>query len=564
MKKTPQSHLKTVTPAKIEWNEQTPVSSHYDDIYFSRDDGVAETEYVFLKQNSLPDAWQNKESFTVLETGFGTGLNFFCTLDMWFKTADENACLTYISVEKYPLSKSELQRQKQIWPQFSDFIEQLIQNYPPMLSGLHSCSLFSGRVRLLLLFGDATEQLSTLIAQADVCFLDGFAPSKNQSMWTIDLFMQLARLVKPGGTVSTFTAVGDVRRGLQQAGFEMKKADAFGKKRHMLVGTLRQPSSQKLLMPWFQYPAYKVDKKQALVIGAGIAGLTTAIALLEAGWKVTILEQSSSVASAASGNRAGVVMPRLDKQQSTDARFYWQAFFSALRKIEQYEATGLETGWQQTGVLQLVDDASSYLSDWPESLFTEVKQAAAKTLTGVEVSSDALWLKQAGFIRPAIFCENLFNKYKHQIEFVFDTQVTALQKAATDWQVQTSEGVFTAQTVIICNAEAASQFEQTRSMSLQAVRGQVSYLESSLAHRLKTVICDKGYAIPVDQQLLIGATFSRDELGRELRDEDHEYNLKQFNKSLGDSEPLSNKGDIAIDIPVAGRASIRAMTPDRL
>lgn len=561
MKKHPERLIENVLPAEIEWNEQVPVSRHYDDIYFSTEDGIAETEYVFLKQNGLPEAWANRDDFTILETGFGTGLNFYCALDMWFKTAKEDACLSYISVEKYPLTKDDLERQKKIWPQFNDVIQQLLDVYPPMLSGFHSCSLYNGRVKLLLLFGDATEQLSQLMAPVDVCFLDGFAPSKNQSMWTLDLFSQLARLVKVGGTLSTFTAVGDVRRGLQQVGFEMKKADAFGKKRHMLIGTMLQPSSQKLLKPWYQIPAYKVENKEVVVIGAGIAGLTTAIALLDAGWQVTVIEQSDSVASCASGNMAGVVMPRLDKQQSADARFFWQAFFLAVRKITQFESMGLDTGWQQTGVLQLAGDPASYLTHWPDGLMTAVKQEDTKALAGVEVSSDALWLEESGFIRPQVFCTSLFKQYKDKIKFIFNTQVTELKRQSKDWLVETTSGSFNTAMVAICNAESANQFEQTKHLGLQPVRGQLSYLKSELTAKVRTIICDKGHVIPVDdEQLLIGATFSRDDLGRELRDEDHAFNLSQLNRCLHESERLS---DIT-DIPVDGRASIRAVASDRL
>lgn len=560
MKKRSQYLMESIKPAEIEWNDLTPVSRHYDDIYFSTEDGVAETEYVFLKQNNLPDAWLNKNQFSILETGFGTGLNFYCTLDMWFKTAKEGACLNYISVEKFPLSKADLKKQQQIWPQFSDVIQQLLDVYPPLLSGFHSCSLYNGRVKLLLLFGDATEQLSHLMANIDVCFLDGFAPSKNQSMWTSELFMQLARLVKVGGTLSTFTAVGDVRRGLQQAGFEMKKADAFGKKRHMLVGALQHQSNIELLKPWFQYPLFNITNKKTIVVGAGIAGLTTAIALMEAGWKVTILDQAESVATHASGNLAGVVMPRIDKQQSTDARFFWQAFYLALNKITVFDQAGLDTGWQQTGVLQLAEDCSAYLNDWPKGLLSIAKQSDTKLLAGVEVSRDTLWIEESGFIRPSLFCENLFKKYQDKIEFIFNSKVTTLNKQSDDWQVETTVGSFNAAAVVICNAEAARQFEQTKGLPLQPVRGQLSYLKSELTAKVKTIICDKGHVIPVDnEQLLIGATFSRNDTDRELRAEDHAFNLDQLNNSLHENERISDEY-----VPVNGRASIRAVTPDRL
>lgn len=554
--------VKLITPAEIDWHDKTAVSRHYDDIYFSAEDGIAETEYVFLTQNKLPQAWQGKEQFCILETGFGTGLNFFCTLDKWFQTAETGATLTYISVEKYPLSKHDFKQQQYIWPQFSQYIQELVKLYPPMISGFHSLSLCNGRIKLLLLFGDATEQLSTLVAKVDACYLDGFAPSKNKSMWHADLYQQLARLLKPGATLSTFTAVGEVRRGLQQAGFEMKKLDAYGSKRHMLSGQLKHLADESLLYPWFQYPDFNFKNKQAVIIGAGIAGLTTALALSESGWQVTIIERSGSVASGASGNPAGVVMPRLDKQQSSDARFYWQAFYSARRKLMQFKEQGLDTGWQPSGVMQLNSDTDHYLAHWPEALMTAVKQEQSKKNCGVTTSKDALWLPQCGYINPKKLCTSVFENYKNKIRFVFDTSVSKLTADKTRWQIHTNKGDYYSDAVVICNAEAANQFSQSEWLNLQPVRGQVSYLQNTtLASRIKSVICDSGYAIPLaSDQLLIGATFERDDTNRALKNNDHLLNLKQFYQSLDEKYQLT-ASDV---VPVTGRASIRAMTPDRL
>jgi len=556
--------IKSVQQAQIEWNEKTALSTQFDDIYFSNDDGIAETEYVFLKQNHLPEDWLHKDQFSVLETGFGTGLNFFCTLDLWFKTAGENACLTYISVEKYPLNKTDFERQKQCWPQFSDYIDQVSSSYPPMLTGMHSCSLFNGRVKLLLIFGDACEQLSTLTASVDVCFLDGFAPSKNQSMWTPDLFSELARLIKPGGRLSTFTAVGDVRRGLNAAGFEMSKADAFGKKRHMLSGVLRCKPEHSLFKPWFKYPENISKRNEVIVIGAGIAGLTTAIALFEAGYRVTVLEQAAAVASGASGNLAGVVMPRIDKQQNAESRFYWYSFFTALRHISRYQQSDLETGWRQSGVLQRLKDISEYTENWPDDFFSKCSAQDIKHLTGIEMSGDVLAIAQAGFITPKAFCENLLDFYKDRIDFQFGEQVVSLSQSAdvsgsvTGWSVETTKNRFVSSNVVICNAASANAFSQTKHLTLQAVRGQVSYLKSDIASQLNTVVCDKSYAIAVNkQQLLIGATFKRDDNSCELRTDEHRENVQQTALMFDDM-------DLASELPMQGRASIRAMTADRL
>jgi len=556
--------IKPVQQAQIEWNDKTPFSTQFDDIYFSSDDGIAETEYVFLKQNHLPEDWLHKDQFSILETGFGSGLNFFCTLDLWFKTAAEDACLTYISVEKYPLIKADFEKQKQVWPQFGGYIDQVSASYPPMVTGMHSCSLFNGRVKLLLLFGDACEQLSTLTASVDACFLDGFAPSKNQSMWTPDLFNELARLIKPDGRLSTFTAVGDVRRGLNTAGFEMRKADAFGKKRHMLTGVLRCKPEHSLFKPWFKYPENISIGKEVIVIGAGITGLTTAIALFEAGYRVTVLEQADAVATGASGNLAGVVMPRIDKQQNAESRFYWYSFFTALRHILRYQQSELETGWQQSGVLQRLKNVTEYTDNWPDGFFSKCSSQDIKRLTGIDMSGDVLAIAQAGFITPKAFCENLLDYYKERINFRFSEQVLSLRQSGdasdpiVEWTVETAKNRFVSSKVVICNAVSANDFSQTKNLTLQPVRGQVSYLKSAIASEMNTVVCDKSYAIALNkQQLLIGASFKRDDNSCELRAGEHRENMQQAALMFDDV-------DLKSELATQGRASIRAMTADRL
>ena len=66
-------------PAILSWSDVgTPMSTQFGDIYFSNDDGLSETRHVFLRNNGLPDRWENhpRELFVIGETGFGTGLNF--------------------------------------------------------------------------------------------------------------------------------------------------------------------------------------------------------------------------------------------------------------------------------------------------------------------------------------------------------------------------------------------------------------------------------------------------------------------------------------------------------
>ena len=215
-----------------------PRSDQFDDVYFSVQDGLSETRHVFLEGNGLPDAWCGQETFTVCETGFGTGLNFLAVLKLWLDTTHDKrpSELHFISFEKYPLTRDFIAEHLAHWDELSVQLDSLLSNYPDDLTGgRYDIQIMDG-VRLTLLFGDINEAMPNLEAEVDCWFLDGFRPSSNPDMWSETVFENMARLSRAGATFSTFTAAGFVRRGLQTVGFEVRKVAGFGRKREMCVG----------------------------------------------------------------------------------------------------------------------------------------------------------------------------------------------------------------------------------------------------------------------------------------------------------------------------------------
>ncbi len=236
----------------IEWRNGQPFSSTYQDIYFSSDDGEAESNYVFIEGNQLAERWQNFEAdqFTIIETGFGTGLNFLCVCEKWLsfleqrtqhhvdnkESKNKSPQLNFISVEKHPLSLTDITTALLRFPHLSPLSKVFLSHYETWLTSQTAITLFNGCITLTLLQGDATESLRQTHDLADAWFLDGFAPSKNPDMWHDGLYAEMARLSKPNATFATFTSAGIVKRGLQNAGFNVKKRVGFGKKREMLIG----------------------------------------------------------------------------------------------------------------------------------------------------------------------------------------------------------------------------------------------------------------------------------------------------------------------------------------
>ena len=230
--------------AKIHLNENgTPVSEQFDDVYYSNSNGLAETKYVFIEQNNISHRVASHDGlFVIAETGFGTGLNFLSTWDSVKHVLAHNPNLSihFISFEKYPISKSDLEVIYQTQPELSEYSNELLQHYPNEITGNIELSLLAGRLKLTVIIGDVLEKILQINNNVEVnaWYLDGFAPSKNPDMWQQTLFDNMARLSAPNATLATFTAAGFVRRGLTDAGFIMQKQKGFGHKREMLIGTL--------------------------------------------------------------------------------------------------------------------------------------------------------------------------------------------------------------------------------------------------------------------------------------------------------------------------------------
>lgn len=216
---------------KVTWRDGgTPVSSLFDDPYFSLADGLAETRHVFLAGNHLPERF--RDGFRIAELGFGTGLNLLATLIAWSSAGTEGR-LSYTSFEAFPMPADDMAR---ALAAFSELLESAEPLLAAWAEGKRRFAL--GTVDVEVIVGDARATLPDWRGKADAWFLDGFSPAKNPELWSEDLLAEVARHSTPGGTFATYTAAGFVRRGLQAAGFQVERAKGYGHKRHMSRGIL--------------------------------------------------------------------------------------------------------------------------------------------------------------------------------------------------------------------------------------------------------------------------------------------------------------------------------------
>lgn len=523
-----------ITPAIIEWRDGQPVSGQFGDIYFSRDNGLAESHHVFIDHNRLAQrfgALKPGERFVIAETGFGSGLNFLAAWQAW-QAADPppGACLHFVSLERYPLRLTDLRQVLALWPELSILAGQLIDRYPELVSGLHRRIFSGGTVRLSLYFGEAAAALDDMDFTADAWFLDGFAPARNPDLWSARITRAIARHSHPGTTLSTFTAAGDVRRRLQEVGFDVQKVAGFGQKRVMLCGTFA-PASGSSPEP--------TNDPTVIIIGAGIAGSLLARNLAQRGLPVQVIEAADRPAAGASGNRQGALYVKLGVDYSPQT----ELALTALMFSQHYYAQQTPDLWHPTGLIQLAwneheqDRQARFLqrNEYPSGLLRPVTRAEAEQLTGARLRSGGLWYPGGGWLEPETLCRQLLDH--PGIDCNFGRSVTRMMPCNGRWHVSTNgDADVVGDRIVICAGHLTpTLLPVAGTFRFKAIRGQITTLPEAMINAPRAVVCGPGYLNPPSGgQCLTGASFDLHDSSPEIRTQSHRENLDQLDLILPD------------------------------
>ena len=542
----------------------TPYSAAFDDVYHSSAGGPAQARHVFLDGNGLPTRWRGLDRFTILETGFGLGLNFLTTWTAWQDDPERAAKLHYVSIEKHPFETPDLVRLHAPHVAFATQSAELRAAWPMLVPGMHRLEFESGRVVLTLYFGDISVALRELRLAADAFFLDGFSPSRNPDMWSPRVFKSLAKLASPGATLATYTTASAVRDALAHAGFVVEKRAGFAPKRDMLGGryvgwgrNTRAATGAPAMTP----PS--APNRRAIVIGAGLAGSAVCERLAARGWQVTLIERHAAPAQEASGNHAGVFHPLVTRDDSFMARLSRAGFLHALRHWQ----TLAGVSWARCGVLQIARDEAeeaaqreaTALLAYPADYATCLGRAEAARVAGAEVAAGGLWFPQGGWMQPVSLTKALLrraNVSKH-----FGVAVRKIERISGDWAAIGVNGriIATAPALILANAHDAVRLAPLARLELRNVRGQVSYLPADRFPPIQAVLLRGGFALPPIEGIAVtGATYDIGEGDQNLRVDSHAGNLARLARVL----PLTAGAfDTAA---MRGRVAFRAVTPDRL
>ena len=528
----------------LDWTPAGPRSRSFGDIYFSAEDGLAESRLVFLQGCGLPEAWAGRRRFVVGELGFGTGLNIAALLDLWRQTRPADARLHIFSVEAHPLAAADAARALAHWPELAALTQPLIARWPGQAPGLHRIEFPEVGAILDLFIGDVAAALSQWTGQADAWFLDGFSPALNPQMWTPSVLAQVAERSAPGARAATFTVAGSVRRALTDAGFQVEKRPGHGRKRERLEARL----------PNARMTSVRQDSavRRVAIIGAGIAGAAAARAVNALGGEAIVIEAAHPGAGA-SGNPAALVTPRLDAGLGPAARLFAQAF---ARAVQLYAA--VPDAVLARGALQLpasARDAARYVTILASDVFEP------GTLGWLEAEATTARLGEAasaGLDQPSALVIDPQPVLAAWLGAPLIARVAALAADGDGWRLLDAEGLEIACADAVILAAAYATAELAGELPLQPVRGQASWTE----HRPRAIPAAAwgGYILATREGLLFGATHDRDDLSVEVRSGDHDRNLAAL--AVGLPHLAQGLAEDLADTPLRGRAAIRAVTPD--
>ena len=596
-----------ISEAKVTWDEDSrPTSFVFDDYYLDGTEGTKNRQHAFLEKDTLTERWNCNKNLTctIGETGFGAGLNFLITAEAWLKSCSnkkKREVLNFVSVENSPLPKKDLIRILSLVPELSELSKELIDGYPPAISGIHKIYLSNKSIILTLMYGDACDMFSSVKNSDhpffersnnpvfDAWFLDGFSPKSNPSMWSSNLFEVIADLSYPGTIFSASTSEHSICKKLARVGFSTEVRNGNAKRDGSIYGVFVKPVSRNRIAkdwestlfnspysaPWYLTPEIK-KPREAIVIGGGIAGCCSARALAERGISVTLIERHQEIGQEASGNSQGILYPKLSTSISDISRFGISALISASKFYSDFlDNDKLKVLGDRCGVVVLPKNfkdrlnfehiASLYSDDFVQLL--EDKQLDSQV--GLSLTHRfGLFFPRLGWISPPEACRSLV---KHSLISISNAEIKEINlEDATDasgrsWKVMDDmkRVIATAPIIVIASAYNSGIFHQTDHLPLRRVRGQTTAVPpTEKTSHLKTILCGKSYILPIFKGTqTLGATYNPNEVGMTNRIKDHKENISRLGAvdlSLTRDFKKINTQDLG------GRASFRCTTPDFL
>ena len=521
-------------------------SKLYKDIYFDKTNCIQESKHVYLDTNNLESKFKNTNNYIIAELGFGTGLNFIMSWDLWNKNHTQNSSLFYISFESAPISIEQIKNIHKLFKGLSHLSKILLKKLPQIWQGTHQIFLEFGNVTLILIYNDFLS-LKNFSFKADTWYLDGFSPTKNSTAWSNELFKEIYKHTKDGGSLSTYTVAGHVRRGLSEQGFNISKISGIGNKKEILYGYKDTAKCQITKKPSNKYN----DIGPVAVIGAGISGASLIYSLRKRNIECYLVDKSSTLADGASGNKIALQMPKLTLDNSPYGVLSLEAF-SFSRKL----AIELNAVPSSNGLVMLPSREREILkfdqllmNNWPLNLI-DSKIHNYKFLEDIKF----LYFKSAGIVDNKKFIKNLTKNVK----FIRKFNVKNVFNENNGYKriIDDKGNELHAKTIIWANGYEMANLDKM--IPILPVSGQVTYLpETTETSKLKL---NFSYGHFLSQSFhgyhQIGASFNRC-VNTDYSEKNQIQNIESIPYFL------KNRFNVERQMETKYRTSVRGSTKDR-
>lgn len=566
-------------------HSKTPVNKPGDDIEHVSPTRLEEFHNVFYKKNNIATRLNNHVRcyFSIAESHFGCGFNFLNTWQHFRQHLARQQAknqintpvqrLHFISFEKSPLKLGALIDALSAWPALSSLSEQLIKQYPDNLAGCHRLEFENGRVVLDLYIGNILHSINTMsFAKAGV--IDAWFLNQpmfgNASPLQDNIYKAIANISKNNATFTSLAHDKFTRKGLSEAGFNINIVNDASSAQDVLVGSIKHANNTQSAADYFAHDKSLLN--QVAVIGAGIASSCILYSLAKRGISSQLFCQDEKPAMGASHNVQGAIYPHLQAKNSPHSELFAHGFLYAKRFYNNLLNEGYHFDYDWCGVLQHAvkqpfAERHQNLAQkqlWPSSLVRNVTSEEGDQLAGVNTGYSGVFFEQGGWVNPPQLVTAMLNAAHDLTPFksTFNCNITQLEKTADGWFLFTNNKKFGPfSDVIICAGEHSDAFEQTKTLPIVGVRGQVSHIQSSeQSNKLKTVLCHKGYFTPAYLgHHCMGATFEKNSKSRQVTEQDNVTNKEQLLSFYTQSDFATSLGRIT-----SAKAAVRCSFIDHL
>lgn len=480
--------------AAIDWETpHTPRSTDHDDIYWSRDQGLAEKQHVFVEGNDLAKRFSDlgRSHFTIAEIGFGFGLNFLLTVETWRNSAPAAAVLNFLSFERTPVSPTDLSTCYARLGIDSAAASALLEKMPLPVPGWHIIPI-ADDINLILALGDARHLLADMDATIDCWFLDGFSPRVNADAWDDPVLDALASHSRRGATAATYSVAGAVRRGVESAGFAVERAPGYGSKAEMLRARYTG-----------EWSPDHFDVDSVGIIGSGLAGLSLARSLRRRGIECTLFDKGDSPLAGASGAPALAVYPQLSAMPELPGQLSLTAFSFARNFYQTYHECGRCQLAESPEAVERFRQVAGHLpADF--ACFLDAHEITQRL--SVDCRYPGLYFSRAGYVIGAA-------EFREPAAFQGGQTVTG----CTGNVITTEAGEYEFDAVVIACGHA--EFDQTTPLRRTPVRGQ--NMTGELKTDVDAIVGGPVSIVPIgERRVVVGGTYAQQDTDVQLRNDE--------------------------------------------